>query len=378
MLPAPAGMVPKLRRRPGARRGAPRARGDGPARILGQSRMARCSPRPRGWSHSSGLTVMHVSVLPAPAGMVPPTGTSRSTSHRAPRARGDGPLYPWWTGPREMCSPRPRGWSLLTQLSEDTPLVLPAPAGMVPTPGPRECSHPGAPRARGDGPQVARGDRYRRLCSPRPRGWSIGRHVGAQPQLVLPAPAGMVPGHRGARPAGPRAPRARGDGPVQIGFDPTGDPCSPRPRGWSRRHGRRTTQAPVLPAPAGMVPRRYPHTRITAGAPRARGDGPGPDCTRHSHSSCSPRPRGWSRVIPERPQRVRVLPAPAGMVPTPEPFRRITRCAPRARGDGPSPPGRMPASSECSPRPRGWSPGELSLRDTQGVLPAPAGMVPVR
>ncbi len=50
-----------------------------------------------------------------------------------------------------------------------------------------------APRARGDGPQARNLDEARRLCSPRTRGWSLGKRELRFPFEVLPAHAGMVP-----------------------------------------------------------------------------------------------------------------------------------------------------------------------------------------
>src|SRR5690606_6321385 len=52
---------------------------------------------------------------------------------------------------------------------------------------------------------------------------------------------------------------------------------------------------------------------------------------------CSPRTRGWSPRLAARIRALSVLPAHAGMVPTPSPTSAESRCAPRARGDGPAP-----------------------------------------
>ncbi len=52
--------------------------------------------------------------------------------------------------------------------------------------------------------------------------------------------------------------------------------CSPRPRGWSRHPEHHPPRQLVLPAPAGMVPATRSRTRSPWRAPRARGDGPSP------------------------------------------------------------------------------------------------------
>src|SRR5690606_10616029 len=84
-----------------------------------------------------------------------------------------------------------------------------------------------------------------------------------------------------------------------------------------------------------MDPGRRPSSGGRSGAPRGRGDGPGPDSSVLEDSSCSPRTRGWTHgLLPAGPRPV-VLPADAGMDPPrslrPTPPGR----APRGRGDGP-------------------------------------------
>ncbi len=153
--------------------------------------------------------------------------------------------------------------------------------------------------------------------------------------------------------------------------------CSPRPRGWSPGSCTRTWVAPVLPAPAGMVPPLPRRSRPRWSAPRARGDGPGAQyaeivrakCSRArgdgpdwggslpTDPECSPRPRGWSQGGDSAGLDPRVLPTPAGMVPS-------------VALAGAKPPG--------APRLRGWSLPYGELRQNGDVLPAPAGMVPRR
>ncbi len=229
-------MVPWPRAPCRHRRCAPRARGDGPSQVRA------------GFQRET--------VLPAPAGMVPPGTTAGRPSPRAPRARGDGPRDRRPTGGTPRCSPRPRGWSR-EDLDVNVRLpVLPAPAGMVPLQQRRRRDEEGAPRARGDGPGARGYPEQCRQCSPRPRGWSRARHALAPAGGVLPAPTGMVPPRR--RPACPLtgAPRARGDGPLRTSTLKDRGKCSPRPRGWSPAPPLPAQGGDVLPAPAGMVPRR--------------------------------------------------------------------------------------------------------------------------
>ena len=255
--------------------------------------MNGCSPRPRGWSPPAARPETTTGLLPAPAGMVPASGRTRRTSR--------------------PCSPRPRGWSR-------------AAAG---APG---CEGP-APRARGDGPKVRSSTKRPGRCSPRPRGWSLGCVQAAPQPVLLPAPAGMVPSSDGGRRRAAPAPRARGDGPLAHALARSGKNCSPRPRGWSPEAHRDRPIDQLLPAPAGMVQLKTECIRLPTPAPRARGDGPYAYGARSGTDFCSPRPRGWSLdlgIIPPIPD---LLPAPAGMVPRrPGASCPSRHCSPRPRG----------------------------------------------
>ncbi|TKS96120.1 hypothetical protein E4U91_35680 [Streptomyces lasalocidi] len=51
--------------------------------------------------------------------------------------------------------------------------------------------------------------------------------------------------------------------------------CSPRPRGWSLPEVRVPGALDLLPAPAGMAPWTRASARFSSAAPRTRGQGPG-------------------------------------------------------------------------------------------------------
>ncbi len=343
-----------------------------------ESQVSKCAPRARGDGPAAIFTyVVTATVLPAPAGMVPGKWTEHEVAQRAPRARGDGPACISDSPYSSSCSPRPRGWSRRPAPGEDDAVVLPAPAGMVPRQRREPAGPRRAPRARGDGPPAASTASPASTCSPRPRGWSPCTRGWRQRRKVLPAPAGMVPPARRAASAAASAPRARGDGPVLTAQGPLPLACSPRPRGWSQRLITQHFVKNVLPAPAGMVPRRRPPPGVLPRAPRARGDGPYLPVVTETDHGCSPRPRGWSHQPQPLRARPSVLPAPAGMVPATTPGSACRRRAPRARGDGPPSSGRAWGRRQCSPRPRGWSRLAGRPRGARRVLPAPAGMVPI-
>ncbi len=356
LLPAPAGMVPRSGSTSGVGVPAPRARGDGPSTRSPSRSMRNCSPRPRGWSRHQDRRPHRRDLLPAPAGMVPQTLRVSGDQRTAPRARGDGPNECVEVAVACACSPRPRGWSRRVGDRVDRLTLLPAPAGMVPArpPGAREEST--APRARGDGPTTERKAMFRRPCSPRPRGWSRGNRERLARHPLLPAPAGMVPSGTAWRRTRPTAPRARGDGPATAAGTGWWCGCSPRPRGWSPVRAPAPDVAPLLPAPAGMVPRESHRSADARTAPRARGDGPGDARVGILSGRCSPRPQGWSPQVGFGGPVEELLPAPAGMVPPPKDKRHEHHPAPRARGDGPDTKISTAPQTNCSPRPRGWSP----------------------
>jgi hypothetical protein len=192
-----------------------------------------------------------------------------------------------------------------------------------------------------------------RVCSPRTRGWSLGRPLPCACGRLLPAHAGMVPPRLFLCQWSVTAPRARGDGPtLTTSYEPTVR-CSPRTRGWSPVHDRRQHRDILLPAHAGMVPCGRGGTGRRPSAPRARGDGPLCQSPPSLVHGCSPRTRGWSPALDHGPGDEALLPAHAGMVPRPPPSRPQAGAVPRARGDGPrrrrSTPGRRQHGGVKSP-----------------------------
>ena len=356
VVPAPAGVVPWWRRRRPRRPRRPRARGGGPTSGSTAPPCIWSSPRPRGWSRAGVPRGAAGRVVPAPAGVVPGCRARRRPRPGRPRARGGGPhqvpavgaaggvvpapagVVPAVPSPSEMfseSSPRPRGWSLGVDFGGGGDTVVPAPAG--------------------GGPRRQRTWWSLRASSPRPRGWSPVPPAAAPAQAVVPAPAGVVPPRRRPGRSSHRRPRARGGGPVFAGPPDLQALSSPRPRGWSSGGGVRPRGRRVVPAPAGVVPAARCRAARTLRRPRARGGGPMQVFTSSGIWMSSPRPRGWSRPAPRPPAAARVVPAPAGVVPRRGRRRSGRRGRPRARGGGPGCLRAGGHNGQSSPRPRGWS-----------------------
>ncbi len=355
VVPALAGVVPGPRGSLPSRRCRPRARGGGPSQCRSMGLPSPSSPRSRGWSPDTLRYATPNDVVPALAGVVPRPGTPAATGAGRPRARGGGPNANSGVQPATPSSPRSRGWSPAQRPGRDFDGVVPALAGVVP---PSRCRGPGPgrrprargggpagsaeaprwvrrPRARGGGPSSGNSIWLLSWSSPRSRGWSRSPPRSMPPILVVPALAGVVPHRTASENTSASRPRARGGGPALIGAAPQLGVSSPRSRGWSLPGYAWDDKAAVVPALAGVVPRPQIHRVGPVGRPRARGGGPTPVRTTHDSCGSSPRSRGWSHPRAHHTRLLRVVPALAGVVPGPR--RGHGRCSgrPRARGGGP-------------------------------------------
>ncbi len=186
---------------------------------------------------------------------MPPSGAGKDSSvHSAPRTRGDAPGRGRVRSAGSTCSPHARGCSRApVRLGIDCRL-FPAPAGMFPSTAARRSSSPPAPRTRGDGPVRTDLVIWVRNCSPHTRGWTLVRELHQSQAPLLPARAGMAPSTCRRSNATTSAPRASGDGPCRCSFGSPTRGCCPRPRGWSRPPPRRLEPGRLLPPPrAGVV-----------------------------------------------------------------------------------------------------------------------------
>ena len=375
---------------------APRVRGGGPTQTFSGRAGPSCSPRARGWSRLLAHVAALLLVLPACAGVVPPAPSAvkmtacsprargwssrprrnAATVCRAPRVRWGGPIHRAPRASGRVCSPRARGWSRPPGVLLVRRVVLPACAGVVPCARPVQGRARGAPRVRGGGPATVAQLRQWWECSPRARGWSRDQGHLQAVDRVLPACAGVVPCPRGRRTCCPGAPRVRGGGPGRDGLLADALECSPRARGWSLVDHGHVEVVLVLPACAGVVPRRRSQAGLVLRAPRVRGGGPVSSPMSQPCSSCSPRARGWSHSSCPAGEWEGVLPACAGVVPPTWRSARTPGRAPRVRGGGPVCSTGSGSSTWCSPRARGWSLMQVGGTVWKDVLPACAGVVP--
>ena len=275
VVPALAGVVPARARHNIAIASRPRARGGGPVGKLAHCKVLGSSPRSRGWSQGVEHVDDGGGVVPALAGVVPAIAAADRSGVGRPRARGGGPSPFWARASSRASSPRSRGWSPAIAGWRGGDPVVPALAGVVPPSGSGRCSRTRRPRARGGGPLAAEVCGGVRGSSPRSRGWSLRARRGPLVPDVVPALAGVVPSASAAPTWTWRRPRARGGGPFRTGRCFSVGRSSPRSRGWSLRRVRGRAVPVVVPALAGVVPVCCTVEMVRQGRPRARGGGPG-------------------------------------------------------------------------------------------------------
>ena len=369
-----------------ARIGSPHVRGDGPnmptrrdapvvvlptcvgmVRTRGDVgvRRERFSPRAWGWSDIDRTSDVWRVVLPTCVGMV------RAIAGNGTRSHGVLPTCVGMVRPVHRADP-PR-------LS-----VLPTCVGMVRTDGQARRWRARSPHVRGDGPQssLARCEPPGRF-SPRAWGWSADRRGPCEiARAFSPRAWGWSEQRVGAAMHPWSSPHARGDGPAVLaaGADSAGvlptcvgmvrpgwsrlDLCvtfSPRAWGWSEhvlhgglgqsgsphargdgpnQLGESSSPPVVLPTCVGMVRTRRRSRGWRSGSPHARGDGPVWRATSAGRPRAfSPRAWGWSGLITSCSDLWRAFsPRAWGWSEASRQQRKLRRCSPHVRGDGPDSP----------------------------------------
>ena len=196
------------------------------------------------------------------------------------------------------------------------------------------------------------------VSSPRLRGCSPRTRTHHRATAVVPAPAGLFPTE------------------WRLDQNPA---CRPRACGAvPARDNSRDNDHDVVPAPAGLFPAGRSIHRAIPGRPRACGAVPPPTSFVWAPLRSSPRLRGCSRHVGPAARRHVVVPAPAGLFRRPRLRSRTTSGRPRACGAVPAIELAWASSTASSPRLRGCSPRDRGQPGLDTVVPAPAGLFPVR
>ena len=108
--------------------------------------------------------------------------------------------------------------------------------------------------------------------------------------------------------------------------------------------------------------------------PRTRGDGPVMWIESRSIYRFPPHARGWTALLNGLAHLLDVSPARAGMDPHNKQRDSENVSFPRTRGDGPALPSARPPVNVFPPHARGWTLSELIVAVAAAVSPARAGM----
>ncbi len=274
VVPARAGIFPPCAPRCSPRTSRPRTRGDLPPSASPSRPPGESSPHARG--SSTHLTVHEGirQVVPARAGIFRGDRSGVAAGAGRPRTRGDLPGSACQVTPFTRSSPHARGSSVADALGVPLGDVVPARAGIFPSPSLTRRRSGSRPRTRGDLPGSLPTSRRGTRSSPHARGSSARRRRCIGPGGVVPARAGIFRcgPHRGRRRGG--RPRTRGDLPPTIDGSERARTSSPHARGSSFAGTVPRDQAEVVPARAGIFRRASPCRRSCCGRPRTRGDLP--------------------------------------------------------------------------------------------------------
>ena len=210
------------------------------------------SPHARGSSCQPERSPVAVGVVPARAGIFPAAVFTRACLLRRPRTRGDLPEMKHSSSTGVPSSPHARGSSLGPAHPLDGAAVVPARAGIFP-PSPRcGCSPAGRPRTRGDLPGSTPCTTSTSPSSPHARGSSPEHDHGRLSRAVVPARAGIFPVSADSTSHPCRRPRTRGDLPVPEHRPGGLRPSSPHARGSSGLVHSDRGRGGVVPARAGI------------------------------------------------------------------------------------------------------------------------------
>ena len=170
----------------------------------------------------------------------------------------------------------------------------PVQTGMDPGWGGRWPSGLRLPRADGDGPRSPQTRQRGRKAPPCRRGWTGDWQVMRFGAIGSPVQTGMDPPRRTASSAGPRLPRADGDGPAEVALGWGAALAPPCRRGWTLAGLGLDHVLAGSPVQTGMDRSRNGQVAKTGRLPRADGDGPCGLDTGLRAAAAPPCRRGWT------------------------------------------------------------------------------------
>lgn len=206
MVPARAGIDPRLSPTARCAPSLPRQRGDGPppfsagAQVEGAPPPMRGSTRGRSFGpaiqqgSSARAEIDPILLLvdnagdgfPAHAGMIRAVSNGRTLPPSVPHIRGDDPSRSWRTKTKMRCSPPTRGSTPLSRLARQGGAGSPAHAGIDRCQASSPTGPPRLPRLRGDSPKSSRPSAGNSSSSPPTWGRSAG--IGFERRLTLSPP----------------------------------------------------------------------------------------------------------------------------------------------------------------------------------------------
>ena len=255
--------------------------------------------------------------------------------------------------------------------------VVPAHAGVIPA-APAGCwGRLCRPRTRGGHPAEHTHAPPQAWSSPHTRGSSLDRLVDIARWAVVPAHAGVIRRHAGCPTSDRRRPRTRGGHPDQHHHRGQQEESSPHTRGSSRDRAVRPLAGTVVPAHAGVIPRRRRPAARSPRRPRTRGGHPTTASPGGSTRSSSPHTRGSSFFAVSAAVVVSVVPAHAGVIRAPSSSSPARRGRPRTRGGHPLPVREEGTVTRSSPHTRGSSCRCSAVCAGYVVVPAHAGVIPL-
>ncbi len=254
--------------------------------------------------------------------------------------------------------------------------VVPARAGVIRWTRSGATPVTGRPRASGGHPKDDAKDPESKKSSPRERGSSGVDGLEETLHGVVPARAGVIPAIQRSRASKESRPRASGGHPMDGEVFTRVRTSSPRERGSSHRGAGDPGGAEVVPARAGVIRALAPNPTEKGGRPRASGGHPTADRVISRPVTSSPRERGSSPATGCRRAGPNVVPARAGVIPTPVPLSSRSESRPRASGGHPGCRCPLCRLAKSSPRERGSSSTSAGRVGSSSVVPARAGVIP--